>query len=226
MWSLFQHESGDAYLSVMMLRDIRGSASEMAYLNLSEYPFSQPKCFPLPTSESQGSVDQVAPQPCGSKQSYIIRKANPEDFEILLSFGYDAWGESQPLASFISSYQSSLNHLRGQRYLVQTLSGDILANLNTILFSKDLIGIASVATKPSARRMGLASLLLRAVISLLRLENPNYNFLLYSEISPDFYKRLGFTFIDPANQKFLHPAMGLNSRPFRPAELEVLNEYF
>ncbi|MBU1221697.1 GNAT family N-acetyltransferase [Myxococcota bacterium] len=160
-----------------------------------------------------------------SKKVGLIRKAVPEDMNEILRFGYDAWNEDRDMEAFLKSYESSMDHLTGQRYLIENNEEIIMADLNTIRFSRDVVGIASVACKPENRREGWISKLLSAVILLLISENPRMKFLLFSEIEPDFYRRFGF--YELPLQNFLPSvAMGRSESGFTMQELAFMNRYF
>jgi GNAT superfamily N-acetyltransferase len=156
-----------------------------------------------------------------------LRIALPEELPTLLAFGYDAWGQGRPMQSFIASYDQSRDHLRGTRYLLETLDGELLCDLNALRFGGGAIGIASVATAPEQRRKGYASLLLRAVLALLDLERPGRRFLLFSEVPPAIYERVGFGVLPAEHQHHLPAvAMATGSAPLTPAEAALLLTYF
>lgn len=161
-----------------------------------------------------------------------MRVVEREDEPKVLMFGYDAWGRGRAHADFLADYQSrNTNHLRGTRYLLETLDGVPLCNLNTLRFARGVIGIASVATAPEHRRKGHARQLLGAVMELLRFQNEGENgdlrFLLFSEVPPRIYESCGFRIL-PKDHQHWEPsvAMATGTLPLSPRESEALKTYF
>ncbi len=164
----------------------------------------------------------------------LVRTVAPEDEPTVLAFGYDAWGAGRELGAFVASYAHSAHHLRGTRYLLEDDAGAIVADLNTLRFQRGVVGIASVATHPERRREGHASRLLAAVMALVRereqrTEEPTTRFLLFSEVNPALYERLGFRTVEPARQRFapsVAMATDLERHPLRADEARWLESYF
>jgi GNAT superfamily N-acetyltransferase len=150
-----------------------------------------------------------------------------EDIETLLHFGYDAWGEGRSPQEFIRSYEQSPNHLRGQRFGMRDTSGELVAGLNILRFSRRITGIASVVTKKDRRNQGFASLLLAAVMAVLEDQEGRSRFILFSETQPAFYQRLGFIPLGPEVQKFL-PSVAMMRSPdgILPEETVFFEKYF
>ena len=73
----------------------------------------------------------------------------------------------------------------------------------------------------------MKALLLRAVMELHRFAQPDLRFLLFSEIKPAIYERLGFCVLPPEHQHFLPtPAMATGDTPLSATEGEFLKAYF
>jgi predicted acetyltransferase len=99
--------------------------------------------------------------------------------------------------------------------------------LNVLRFRESLIGLASVATSPEQRGKGYASLLLRAVMELHRFAQPDIRFVLFSEIKPAIYERLGFHVLPAEYQRFPKSvAMATGDAPLSATEAEFLKAYF
>jgi GNAT superfamily N-acetyltransferase len=156
-----------------------------------------------------------------------VRVVHPEDQSTVLAFGHDAWGNGLAVAEFVGSYATNPNHLRGTRYLFELPSGEIVGNLNTIRFRRSLVGIASMSVVPAQRGRGIASLLLRAVMELFRAEDRATRFMLYSEVGPTLYERVGFSVL-PAKLQFHPPAVAMvtGEDELSGDEVEFLREYF
>jgi len=156
-----------------------------------------------------------------------VRKGAPEDDAELLPFGYDAWNKGRDLDTFLRDYDKSPNFQRGTRYLIESLDGTKWAKLNLLRFQRNVTGVASVATKPEHRRAGHASLLLHAVLEIVKLEEPDTRFLLFSEVRPAIYERIGFRVLPDELQRFLPSlAMATGSTPLKENERRWIEEYF
>ena len=157
-----------------------------------------------------------------------MRVVQPEEIPTVLAFGFDAWGDGSDLATFIKAYDDNPNHVRGTRFLLEALDGTILCNLNTLRFRRGLMGIASVATAPEHRRQGWATLLLRAVMELMRYhENGPLRFLLFSEVDPAIYGACGFQEVPEDLQHFKPSvAMATGTLPLNDEESKFLTRYF
>jgi ribosomal protein S18 acetylase RimI-like enzyme len=151
----------------------------------------------------------------------------PEDEATYLSFGHDAWGAGISVDDFVAAYGNDKNHLRGTRYLLESPRGEPLGNLNTIRFARGIVGIASLSVNPIQRGRGYGSILTRAVMEILRCEDPSIRFMLYSEVAPAMYERLGFSRL-PDEMQFHLPsvAMATGKEPVAERELVFLREYF
>ncbi|MCX6889122.1 MAG: GNAT family N-acetyltransferase [Verrucomicrobia bacterium] len=145
----------------------------------------------------------------------------------VLAFGYDAWKHDKTFDQYCADKHSDPNHLRGTRYLLEDAAGRPVSALNVLRFRESLIGFASVATSPEYRGKGYGSLLLRAVMELHRFAQPDLRFVLFSEIKPAIYERLGFFVLPPEHQHFLPtPAMATGDTPLSATEGEFLKTYF
>lgn len=171
--------------------------------------------------------EEVAPGRKRFTEVGRVRTMMPEDRAIYLAFGHDAWGGGSSVEEFVSSYAHNKNHLRGTRYLLESPSGEPIGNLNTIRFARGLVGIASLSVNPSQRSRGYGSILTRAVMEILRCEDPGIRFMLCSEGKLSMYERIGFSRL-PNDVQFHLPAvaMATGDAPFTERELSFLKDYF
>ena len=223
MWTVYRHVKGQIYLGLgSAVHSETGDRLER-YLCLYDTPevaWVRPAGMfheTLPTGEPR--FEPVA----------RVRVVMPEDEPTVLTFGYDAWGKGRPMDAFLASYGQSRHHLRGMRYGLETIEGELVANCNTLRFQRGVVGIASVATRPDRRGEGHASRLLRAVMALLREQDPDTRFLLFSEVDPALYARVGFEVVPEENQRFapaIAMATGLSARPLEASEARWLEQYF
>ena len=171
--------------------------------------------------------EEVAPGQKRFTEVGRIRTMMPEDEEHCLAFGYDAWGAGLSVAEFVTSYETNKNHLRGTRYLMELPGGEPVANLNTIRFARGLVGLASLSVNSAYRGQGYGSTVVRAVMELLRSEDPSIRFMLFSEVKPTMYERLGFRRLPDAAQPHLPSvAMITGDAPVTDREESFFREYF
>ena len=156
-----------------------------------------------------------------------VRVLMPEDAATFLAFGHDAWGDGMSVAEFVASYAQNKNHLRGTRFLIESINQEPIGNLNTIRFARGIVGIASISVNPIYRGKGYASMLTRAVMELIRSADPLTRFMLYSEVAPAIYERLGFRRASEDLQFHLPSvAMHTGDTPLNESEISFLREYF
>jgi predicted GNAT family N-acyltransferase len=156
-----------------------------------------------------------------------VRVMMPEDEQCYLAFGHDAWGAGSSVEEFVASYAQDKNHLRGTRYILESSGAEPLANLNTLRFTRGIVGIASVSVNPTQRGEGYGSILTRAVMELMRCEDQETRFMLYCEVKPSMYERLGFRRISDEYQFHLPSiAMITGDEPVTEREIGCLREYF
>ena len=152
----------------------------------------------------------------------------PEDEREVLGFGYEEWGGAHSsLEDFIAHYGTDRNHLRGTAYILEHLNGTRVAGVNTLRFARHRIGLARLATSRDFRGQGWASLLVRSVIEIFRSEDAETRFLLFSEIAPAFYERLGFRVLPADQQRFLPArAMITGEEPSEHVDDTIVSTYF
>jgi len=130
----------------------------------------------------------------------IFRVAKKEEFNLLLSMGYKEWSKNRTFEKY--SLDNSKEDAIGIRYVIvdnnQIVCSAILVkhpNLN----EHELYGIGSVVTPEEFRGRGYATELLKRCISLV--DKTNAVILLYSDISPHFYEKMGFRILPDQLQK-------------------------
>jgi GNAT superfamily N-acetyltransferase len=171
--------------------------------------------------------EEVAPGQRRFTEVGRVRVMMPEDEATYLAFGHDAWGKGASVEEFVATHAVDKDHLRGTRYLLESPTGEPLANLNTIRFARGLVGIASISVNPRARGKGYATMLTRAVMEILRSEDQSIRFMLYSQASPAMYERVGFYRLSDEVQFHLPAvAMVTGKEPVTEREMSFLREYF
>ena len=222
MWSMYQHTKGMYYLHVGTALHSESLEPLEVYRTLYDNELGALWVRPQAMFHEETSPGLRRFTPVGA-----IRAASPEDDSVILSFGYDAWGDGKSLEDFITEYQTDKNHIRGTRYLFQLYSGEVVANLNTIRFARSLVGIASLSVHPDYRRRGYGALLLRGVMEVFRQEDPAARFLLFSEVDPKMYQKIGFNRVPDVGQGYLPSvAMISGDGPITERELSFFREYF
>lgn len=222
MWTLYRHTKGLLYLKLGTALHSESCEPMEVYRTLYDNDMA-----PVWARLQAMFHEDVAAGQKRFTEVGSVRVMMPEDEAIYLAFGHDAWGEGASVEEFVAAYARDNNHRRGTRYLLESPDGEPLANLNTIRFARGLVGIASVSVNPSQRGRRHGSTLTRAVMELLRCEDPTTRFMLYSEVSPTMYERLGFSRV-PDEMQFHLPsvAMVTGDEPVTEREVAFLREYF
>ena len=131
----------------------------------------------------------------------IFRQAQPGERELLFREGYKEWPKNRTYEQYCAD--NAKEDAYGTRFILED-NGEIISSL-ILLTLKDVAGrkaygIGSVLTpKPHAGK-GYATELLN---TCLRREVPEGAFLfLFSDINPDFYKRLNFRVLPSPYQRY------------------------
>jgi len=223
MWTLYRHTKGMLYLRLGTALHSESCEPMEVYRTL--YDNEMAPVWARPQSMFH---EEVAPGLTRFTEVGRVRIMMPEDEACYLAFGHDAWEKGATVEEFVATYAlHDNNHLRGTRYLLESSTGSQLANLNTIRFARGLVGIASLSVNPTERGRGYGSLLTRAVMELMRCEDSTVRFMLYSEVRPTMYERLGFSRV-PDEMQFHLPsvAMVTGIEPLTEREVGFLREYF
>lgn len=222
-WTIYRHYKGQHYLGLGTALHSETREAHEVYRCLYENDLAG--TWIRPKEMFDGCNDEGARRFAPVARMRIVQ---PDENAIVLRFGHDVWGEGEDVESFITRYDDNPNHQRGTRYLLETFEGTILCNLNTLRFRRGLMGIASVATAPEHRKRGWASLLMRAVMELMRFqEGGPVDFLLFSEVDPGFYRTFGFKDLPDAQQHHAPSvAMSTGACPLPSDDERFVQQYF
>ncbi len=220
-----RHWKGPLYLSLGTATSADEERVDVLYRCLYDTP--EPRTWSRP----RASFEELLPSGTARFTPIArVRTLRADEEKHVLAFGHDAWGRGRPIDDFVASYATSPDHVRGQRYVLESLEGELYANLNVLRLGDGAIGIASVATDPAHRRRGHARVLVRSVLELLRAqagEGPAPRFFLYSEVAPAIYEACGFRVLGPEHQRFAPSlAMATGEAPLSEAEARLLRRYF
>lgn len=125
-----------------------------------------------------------------------LRLARTSEMDAIFLMAYDTWHENQSMDAYLRTTHASTEFKEGEWYVLeepathQLLSSLILYDFNTTY--EKIYGIGSVATPPSLRNKGYASELIKQTITLVMKEKKGTYIILYSDIDPIFYEKLGF----------------------------------
>lgn len=222
MFPLYRHYKGNKYLHITTVTHSETHEAHVVYRSLYDNPVS--RSWARPEGMFREHMPDGTPRftPIGG-----VRVAMAQDEEELLLFGYDTWGKGLSREGFLANSRASRNHQRGVRYVLQDLNGRALSKVGVLRFARQAVGLYSIATRPDMRRRGHASLLVRAVMELLRLEEPETRFLLFSEVDPAMYERQGFQVLPESLQRFRPSlAMATGEAALSESEASFLQEYF
>jgi len=222
MWTIYRHTKGMLYLKVGTALHSESCQPLEIYRTLYDNDMA-----PLWARPQAMFHEEVTPGQKRFTEVGTIRVLMPEDEAHYLCFGFDAWGGDCSVDEFVASCTINRNHVRGTRYLLESSNGEPLGNLNTLRFARGLVGIASMSVNPLHRGMGYGSILTRAVMELLRYEDQTTRFMLFSEVRPSMYERLGFRRVDDEYQFHLPSvAMVTGDEPITEQQVSFLREYF
>ena len=222
MWTIYRHAKGMLYIGLGAALHSEDLTPYQQYRCLYENELSKSWIRPLEMFQERVSEEQLRFTPVGR-----VRVVSPQDESRVLSFGYDTWGAGRPLQEFLAEYDSDRNHLVGTGYLFELMDGTTVSALNTLRFFRDRVGIARVATDVAQRSRGYATILMKATLEILRLENADMRFLLFSEIDPIFYQQLGFVTL-PMEWQHFSPSVAMISgdAPALRSDQALVQKYF
>lgn len=222
MWTIYRHTKGMLYLKLATALHSESCEPMEVYRTLYDNDLSTVWARPYEMFH-----EEVQPGTKRFTEVGRIRIAAPEEASRFLALGFDTWGEGLPFDDYVARYIKGRDHIRGTRYLFELPNGEVVATLNILRFARGVIGIASVAVLPLSRGSGYGSLIVRGVMELMRSEDPAVRFMLFSEVKPAMYERLGFTRV-PVEFQFHLPsvAMVTGDSPVTEREVDFLREYF
>ena len=222
MYPLYRHYKGRHYLRLATVTHSETLEPHVAYRSLYDNPVS--RSWVRPEAMFLEVVDGGTPR---FTRVGSVRTAMPQDERELLLFGHETWGNGLSAETFVRDAMASPNHQRGVRHLLEDLQHQLVSKVGVLRFARGVVGLYSIATRPEARGKGYGSVLVRAVMELLRLEEPETRFLLFSEVAPDMYERLGFRVLPDEFQHF-RPSVAMATGDTELSEFEVacLREYF
>lgn len=222
MFPVYRHYKGNYYLRLTTVTHSETLEPYIAYRSLYDNPVSSSWVRP------QGMFLENMPD--GTPRfTHIggVRIAMPEDEPELLLFGHDTWGRELSAEAFVAQATQGRNYMRGIRYLLEEPDGEQVSKLSVIRFFQGCVGLCSIATRPDKRGMGYGTVLVRAVMELFRLEDPEVRFLLFSEVDPVLYERQGFRVLPESLQRFRPSvAMATGEAPLTKREAACFDEYF
>lgn len=156
-----------------------------------------------------------------------LRRVAPHEESEILAFGFDIWGEGRTLQEYVAGSNSIRRDQGRERFVFEAIDGRLLSKIHVLRFAPGLIGLASLATRPDERGKGYGSIVIRATMEMIRIENADTRFLLFSEVKPEIYKRLGFRVLDEDMQRYKPSlAMATGPLPLSAEESVFLENYF
>ncbi len=135
--------------------------------------------------------------------SLTIRKGSDSDMDQIYMMGYDAWSDGTSEEDYLNGCRNSTKYKKGTWYIL--LDGlQMVSSLIVYNFGENVFGIGSISTPINLRTKGFASKLIFEVIAEIENEFIKPIFFLYSDISPEFYKKFGFNVVSKSGQKYDH----------------------
>lgn len=130
----------------------------------------------------------------------IFRQALPQEIKFIVSEGYKEWSKNRTFEQYCSD--NAKEDVYGTRYVLdvdnEIVSSLILLKLKDIA-GKKAYGIGSVLTPKIHAGQGYASELLK---NCIQKEKEASLIFLYSDINPEFYKRLNFKILPSQFQRY------------------------
>ena len=120
----------------------------------------------------------------------IFRDAKEDELDAVYLMGEDAWAEGSSREEYLDGCRSSEKYKRGQ-FKVLSDNDELVCSLIAYTISNKWLGIGSIATPTEKRGNGYASQLVKEVCDKA-FKSGFTSIFLYSDISPDFYSKLGF----------------------------------
>jgi GNAT superfamily N-acetyltransferase len=222
MFEVYRHYKGVHYVRLISALHSEDLGQYEVYRTLYDNPKS--RVWVRPTQMFQGLTDDGE-----ARFSLVgaVGRAFPEDEAELAAFGYNSCGNGVTLAAFLAADLSDPDTRRGERWFMQDAAGEKVSVLNVLRLARGVVGIASVETSPARRGQGFASLLVRTVMELLRIEDPAVRFLLFAQGRPQMYERLGFHSLPEGDQHFKPAlAMATGDAPLTALERDIMRVYF
>jgi predicted acetyltransferase len=142
---------------------------------------------------------------------------------------HEVWGGDKPLEEFVSARLRSIQHNRA-RWWVLTVDGEVCASLGSYPLrfmahgrAVQGFGFGAVYTPPAQRKRGYAEQLCRHVAQVEQSGGAEVG-LLFSDISPDYYAKMGWELVDQTTYKaeledLWEPTRSLGVRVKRPEAL-------
>lgn len=126
-----------------------------------------------------------------------VVKRISEDLDAIYAMGYDVWGEGNSYADYLEGCRTSSKYQTGTWYVL-IVDGEQVSSCILYQLSTNVIGIGSLATKYDKRGRGFGTFLLKKILSA----NIGRVSFLWSDINPNFYKKIGFVLIDSKLQPY------------------------
>lgn len=130
----------------------------------------------------------------------LLREAAPKEKSYLYTLGYQEWPKKRTLEQYIKDNQKEESY--GTRYVLANEQNQITASLMMLSLNDGLFGIGSVVVPLEFRGQGFGKKLLKSCMALMEQTRPNAAFMLYSEIDPGYYEKLGFQVLPDHCQRY------------------------
>ncbi|KEQ19617.1 hypothetical protein GZ78_06895 [Endozoicomonas numazuensis] len=132
-----------------------------------------------------------------------IRKAKPSEWDEIFLMGFSTWGDGLAKEDYLKECHESEKYQQGHWYVLEKESKPVSSLIiyeNLFNLPEACFGIGSVATHEDQYRRGYASKLVKEISKKFK-ELDARGIFLFSDINPEFYRKLGFESIT-ANQPY------------------------
>lgn len=156
-----------------------------------------------------------------------FRKMNELEKDIVYKMGYEEWGSNQSLDKFYKENEEE--ERKGTRYVLLNDDGIVVSSLLLIEtnphhehFSFPAYGIGSVVTEKKHRNQGYAKIMIsNCLLHIKNVEN-NSIFFLYSDISPSYYRKLGFKELNDKQQRYKNSVCMVHCNPVQYTQISLM----
>jgi hypothetical protein len=205
MWSIYRHYKGGHYLGLATA--LHSETLEPLQIYRTLYDNEVARTWARPQAMFDTRTEHGVP-----RFDFVgsVRRAFEHEMTELLSFGYDELGKGLSFGDFTASYGYATHPYCGTWYVFERADGALCAHMHTLHFRQRLVGLAAISTRQAERGKGYASLLVRAVMEVLRLEQPDTRFILFSANFTSMLERLGFRVL-PGELQHCKPLLAMST---------------
>jgi predicted acetyltransferase len=133
----------------------------------------------------------------------FVRKATKSEVDNIYLMGYDVWGDSSNIETYLDSCRNSKKYAHGQWYVL-IVDGLPVSSLivyhNQFKLNDNNYGIGSISTSSEFRKNGYAKALINLMVAQIFISTEARIIFLHSDIGHLFYENLGFQCVSDGSE--------------------------